>query len=59
MSTFKVFVRKYSNRVGILGMPFGKGQKKSGVARGPECLRNAGLIEKIKTFGEFTLVYFK
>lgn len=35
--------------IGILGVPFGKGAGKSGAEGGPKALRDAGLIEEIKS----------
>lgn len=39
-------------KVGIIGVPFNKGQKLNGVAYGPNAIRNGGLIENIKEFNE-------
>lgn len=36
------------NRFGIIGVPFAKGQRKSGVDCGPEAIRNGGLISNLK-----------
>ncbi|EZA51566.1 hypothetical protein DMN91_011895 [Ooceraea biroi] len=44
----KLSIRYYSGKVGIIGVPFDKGQKKQGVARGPEAIRAAGLIQELK-----------
>ncbi|GJQ84107.1 hypothetical protein Trydic_g12081 [Trypoxylus dichotomus] len=50
-------------KIGILDVPFEKGQDKSGVAKGPKRLREAGLLEKlteccgnvdVKDYGEVT-----
>ncbi|XP_011686995.1 PREDICTED: arginase-1 isoform X2 [Wasmannia auropunctata] len=38
----------YSGKVGIIGVPFDKGQKKEGVACGPEAIRAARLIDELK-----------
>ncbi|XP_018400681.1 PREDICTED: arginase, hepatic [Cyphomyrmex costatus] len=38
----------YSRKVGIIGVPFDKGQKKEGVAHGPETIRAANLVDKLK-----------
>ncbi|XP_012284604.1 arginase, hepatic [Orussus abietinus] len=38
-------------KVGIVGVPFEKGQKKEGVARGPEAIRKAGLIKELEGLG--------
>ncbi|CAH0600586.1 unnamed protein product [Chrysodeixis includens] len=56
MNICRVFVRKMSQekkweplrKVGIIGVPFEKGQKKYGVSVAPAALRAAGLIEKLK-----------
>ncbi|XP_018367549.1 PREDICTED: arginase-1 [Trachymyrmex cornetzi] len=41
-------IHYYSRKVGIIGVPFDKGQKKEGVARGPETIRAANLVDKLK-----------
>lgn len=38
------------SRVGIVGVPFNKGQRLNGVALGPKFIRNGGLVENIKEF---------
>lgn len=38
-------------KVGIVGIPFSKGQPKSGAESGPEVLRNGGLITRLTHFG--------
>lgn len=40
------------SKVGIIGVPFSKGQKRSGVAHGPKFIRDAGLLSEIKDFNE-------
>lgn len=40
-------------RVGIIGVPFNKGQQRSGVSLGPQAIRNAGLVEEIKEFNQW------
>ena len=40
-------------RIGILGVPFDKGQQKFGVAQGPKYLRDAGLIQKLQDLSEY------
>ncbi|KAG5340110.1 ARGI protein, partial [Acromyrmex heyeri] len=44
----KLGIHYYSRKVGIIGVPFDKGQKKEGVARGPETIRAANLVDKLK-----------
>ncbi|KAG5889603.1 hypothetical protein JTB14_024024 [Gonioctena quinquepunctata] len=47
---FKILKRSlHSNglEIGVLGVPFDKGQPRVGVAKGPDALRQAGLIEKL------------
>ena len=34
--------------IGVLDVPFDKGQQKRGVNKGPQFLRDAGLIESLK-----------
>ncbi|XP_069686903.1 arginase, hepatic [Periplaneta americana] len=46
-----VDIRKNHSKVGILGVPFEKGQLKSGVGSGPEAFRNMGLIKNLKDMG--------
>ncbi|KMQ85606.1 arginase- mitochondrial-like protein [Lasius niger] len=45
----KLSVRYYSGKVGIIGVPFDKGQEKEGVARGPDAIRAAKLIDELKS----------
>lgn len=40
-------------RVGIVGVPFNKGQQKSGVSLAPQAIRKAGLVEEIKEFNQW------
>ncbi|XP_072393389.1 arginase, hepatic [Diabrotica undecimpunctata] len=43
--------RQYSTKkIGILGVPFGKGQPKKGVTNGPDAIRNGGLVEQLSEF---------
>ncbi|XP_036142831.1 arginase, hepatic isoform X2 [Monomorium pharaonis] len=44
----KLSIRYYSQKVGIIGVPFDKGQEKEGVARGPEMIRAARLVDELK-----------
>lgn len=37
-----------SKTLGILGVPFHKGQPRGGVEDGPKCLRNNGLLEALE-----------
>ncbi|GFS80270.1 arginase-2, mitochondrial [Nephila pilipes] len=41
----------HSNRIGILGAPFSKGQNKDGVDRAPDALRHYGLINQLQELG--------
>lgn len=45
---FKRCLHVKETNVGIVGIPCEKGQKKSGVALGPQALRDGGLIEELK-----------
>ncbi|XP_011871942.1 PREDICTED: arginase, hepatic isoform X1 [Vollenhovia emeryi] len=45
----KLGIRYYNGKVGIIGVPFDKGQEKEGVARGPEVIRAARLVDELKT----------
>lgn len=48
-SVFKRCLHIKETNVGVLGVPFDKGQKMSGVDLGPQSLRDAGLVEKLKS----------
>lgn len=50
----RMFKRSLHNRgqIGVLGVPFEKGQKKSGVSLGPRVLREAGLLQKLKNISK-------
>lgn len=51
LSTIRYFhtVRSMSTlRIGVLGVPFEKGQPKIGVGNGPMHFRKAGLIERLE-----------
>lgn len=48
--------RNYS-KVGIIGVPFEKGQQKEGVALGPKVIREAGLIKELEVLGLDVLDY--
>lgn len=39
-------------KVGIIGVPFGKGQRRGGVQHGPKAIRDAGLIQEIHSFNQ-------
>lgn len=43
---------KSSQSIGIIGVPFDKGAGKRGVNEGPKALRDAGLIDEIKSISE-------
>ncbi|XP_014228560.1 arginase, hepatic [Trichogramma pretiosum] len=45
------FSRKNHNQVGIIGVPFDKGQRKGGVELAPDTLKQAGLINELTTLG--------
>ncbi|KAL2720442.1 hypothetical protein V1478_010708 [Vespula squamosa] len=52
---FRTIVRMFSARnyskVGIIGVPFEKGQQKKGVALGPKIIRDTGLIKELEVLG--------
>nr|XP_050844355.1 arginase-2, mitochondrial isoform X2 [Vespula vulgaris] len=52
---FRTIVRMFSarsyNKVGIIGVPFEKGQRKKGVALGPKIIRDTGLIKELEVLG--------
>lgn len=59
MNTVRLFARTMSGksweplkRVGIIGVPFEKGQKKYGVSVAPAAMRDGGLIEHLKEIGK-------
>ncbi|XP_036377040.1 arginase-1 [Megalops cyprinoides] len=43
--------KRNHHSVGIIGAPFSKGQPRDGVERGPDLIRSAGLVEKLKGQG--------
>lgn len=60
MNTIRLLARRmYNNnkrweplkKVGIIGVPFEKGQKKYGVSIAPAAIRDAGLIEELQEIG--------
>lgn len=60
MNTVRLFARAMSNnnkcwkplkKVGIIGVPFEKGQKKYGVSIAPAAIRDSGLIEQLRDIG--------
>ncbi|CAH0557728.1 unnamed protein product [Brassicogethes aeneus] len=48
----KHFHNGNSSKIGVLGVPFNKGQPKLGVAKGPKVIRDAGLIQKLSEIHE-------
>ncbi|XP_037577134.2 arginase-1-like [Dermacentor silvarum] len=38
--------------IGVLGVPIHQGQRKPGVEKGPQFLRDAGLLDKLRDLGE-------
>uniref|UniRef100_A0A1B6CW41 Arginase n=2 Tax=Clastoptera arizonana TaxID=38151 RepID=A0A1B6CW41_9HEMI len=40
-----------SQKIGVIGVPFHKGQRKDGVDKGPEVLRNGGLLTELLKLG--------
>ncbi|XP_046888223.1 arginase-1 [Hypomesus transpacificus] len=48
---FRIYKRSHHHSVGIIGAPFSKGQPRDGVERGPDLIRSAGLVEKLKAQG--------
>ncbi|XP_033207415.1 arginase, hepatic [Belonocnema kinseyi] len=46
----KIGQRNYG-KVGIIGVPFEKGQNKEGVAEGPDVIRAAGLVKELQALG--------
>ncbi|CAN0398937.1 arginase, hepatic-like [Lampetra fluviatilis] len=46
-----LFQKSSQSSVGIIGVPFSKGQKRGGVEHAPMLLRKAGLVEKIEEMG--------
>lgn len=57
MNSIRIFFRSMSQKrdflkkVGIIGVPFEKGQKKYGVSVAPAAVRSAGLIEQLQEIG--------
>ncbi|KAL1497156.1 hypothetical protein ABEB36_008162 [Hypothenemus hampei] len=48
LKVFKRCLHSNATRVGILGVPFDKGQTKIGVGNGPAAIRKMGLIERLE-----------
>ncbi|XP_014206805.1 arginase, hepatic [Copidosoma floridanum] len=46
----KIGLRNHE-KVGIIGVPFNKGQKKGGVELAPDVIRSAGLIQELQSLG--------
>lgn len=44
-------IKKSNLKIGILGVPFDKGQRKEGVKNGPNVIRNNKLVEQLKEIG--------
>nr|ADA68869.1 arginase [Sinohyriopsis cumingii] len=42
---------KSAERIGVLGIPFSKGQSRVGTEYGPEVLRNGGIVRKLQNLG--------
>ncbi|XP_031835936.1 arginase [Nomia melanderi] len=45
------FGARYYGKIGIIGVPFEKGQRKKGVADGPQVIRAAGLLQELESLG--------
>ncbi|GLH05573.1 Arginase [Gryllus bimaculatus] len=52
-------VRNVYKKVGVIGVPFDKGQTNSGVALAPDELRRAGVIESMKAVGKYKILTVK
>lgn len=50
---FLIQFRSFSNSVGIVGVPFSKGQRKPGTDEGPDVLRDGGLLHDFKQFRKY------
>lgn len=46
-------MQRSMERVGIVGVPFNKGQPLDGVALGPQAIRDGGLVEDLKEFNQW------
>lgn len=67
MNTIRLFARRMSNnnkcweplkKVGIIGVPFEKGQKKYGVSVAPAAIRDGGLIEQLQEIGMINYIFY-
>ncbi|XP_043283804.1 arginase-1 isoform X2 [Venturia canescens] len=47
-SVAQKFGNRYYGKVGIIGVPFEKGQRKQGVGDGPDAIRAAGLVKELQ-----------
>lgn len=45
-------------KVGIIGVPFEKGQKKYGVSVAPAAVRSAGLIDQLREIGTYYILSY-
>ncbi|CAK9802405.1 Arginase-2, mitochondrial [Anthophora quadrimaculata] len=50
-STISRLGNRNYGKIGIIGVPFEKGQHKKGVAHGPEVIRSAGLSQELESLG--------
>uniref|UniRef100_T1GAW6 Arginase n=1 Tax=Megaselia scalaris TaxID=36166 RepID=T1GAW6_MEGSC len=49
LSAIRQFSTESSSKtLGIIGVPFHKGQPRGGVEHGPKCLRDSGLLEALE-----------
>lgn len=49
---------KRNLNIGVLGVPFGKGQRKYGVEDAPKFLRDYGLLTRLKELGKLIFSVF-
>lgn len=52
--------RTFTNdvRIGLVSVPFNRGQEKKGVSGGPDAIKNFGLVQQLKDIGRkpFTII---
>uniref|UniRef100_A0A4W3K8F1 Arginase n=1 Tax=Callorhinchus milii TaxID=7868 RepID=A0A4W3K8F1_CALMI len=57
MGQMDTICKRFNHKIGIVGAPLSKGQKKEGVRKGPDAIRNAKLLEKLQV-GDYSNLKF-
>lgn len=58
---FSVIKRSFASdaRIGIVSVPFDKGQERKGVAGGPDAIKKFGLLQQLKEIGNVCIDLIK